>query len=523
MIKGNVLIWAVLGALLLASCNTSRLPEPITEVGTQAGGCDAWDAAEAYTGGDTVVFEGVTYRANWWTQGNNPATDSGSEGSGKPWIQVAGGCSGGGVEDTNAVTLYIDCPFSGKSISLSDGDYTADNLTVLGMPNDKVSSIRVKAGFKAEIFVDTNYHGRSLSLTSDNSCLTDNNFNDLLSSARVTRVGETNPCNTLTWTPNINYALGGVVLYPPNGRYYKVVNVTANGTEGTIPTISTYFWQPTECNSEDPDPPTSDVEKVVAAYYATFVGSVPRLKDIDSNYNLIYLFPATQAGGKPAGTLKFTAPPNGNGAWTNWAADMQLSRKQGRKFILSAGGAGQAIRFTDRSVSANFVNSVVEFYNAWGGFDGLDFNTFEADADPNAPEMIWIAKELKRRYPGFLITAPPAPWNKRDQRFCKDMLNAGAIDYCAPQYYDGPDLSDPAYLLENIKVWMDLMGPQNVVVGFGVNDELNNYWKIDLVVDTFKTLEPRYPDVKGVFDWRLDWDARDGYPFARRLGPLVTD
>ena len=26
-----------------------------------------------------------------------------------------------------------------------------------------------------------------------------------------------------------------------------------------------------------------------------------------------------------------------------------------------------------------------------------------------------------------------------------------------------------------------------------------------------------------MFDWRLDWDARDGYPFAKQLGPLITD
>lgn len=422
----------------------------------------------------------------------------------------------------NAVTLYIDCPFSGKSIGLSEGNCNLGNLVAPGMPHDKVSSLRVAEGFKAEILLDEGFSGRSLSFTGDDDCLVDNDFNDLLSSVKVTRAGGTNPCHALTWTRETNYQLGDVVIYPANGQFYKVVNVTTDGTDKTDPTISTWYWQSTTCEAPQP-PPIGNGNKVVASYYATFVGSVPRLKDIDPNYNLIYLFPATQAGGAPAGTLKFTAPLDGNGAWTNWAADMQLSRKQGRKFILSAGGAGQVIRFTDRNVSTNFVNSVVELYNTWGGFDGLDFNTFEADADPNTPEMIWVAKELKRRYPGFLITAPPAPWSKRDQKFCKDMLDAGAIDYCAPQYYDGPDLSDPAHLLENIEIWMGLMGPQNVVVGFGVNNELNNYWKIDSAVNTFETLEARYPDVKGVFDWRLDWDARDGYPFAKQLGPLVTD
>ena len=428
-----------------------------------------------------------------------------------------------GTTATDAVQLYIDCPFSGRSVSLGKGSYTVNDLTALGMPNDNVSAIRVQNGFKAEVFVDTDYRGRSLSLTKDDGCLVDDNFNDLLSSVKVTRVGT--PCNAPTWTPGVSYRLGDVVLYPANDRLYKVVNVTAGGTDATDPTISTWYWQPTTCEvPPGPNPPTGSSGKVVGTYYATFAGSVPRLKDIDPNYNLVYLFAATQAGGEPAGTLRFAAPPDGNGAWTNWAADLQVARSvQKRKMILSVGGANAGIRFTDRNVSTNFVNSVVRLYNDWGGFDGLDFNTFEADFNPNTPEMIWIAKELKRRYPGFLITAPPAPWNPRDQRFCKEMLDAGALDYCAPQYYDGPDLNRPAYLLENITLWMDLLGPSKVVVGFGVNNELNNYWTVGSAVDTFRELEARYPEVRGVFDWRLDWDARDGYPFARQLGPLVRN
>ena len=68
---------------------------------------------------------------------------------------------------------------------------------------------------------------------------------------------------------------------------------------------------------------------------------------------------------------------------------MQYARNvQQRKMILSVGGAGRAIRFTDRRVSATFVSSVEKLCDEWGGFDGLDFNTFEADADPNTPEMI---------------------------------------------------------------------------------------------------------------------------------------
>lgn len=262
--------------------------------------------------------------------------------------------------------------------------------------------------------------------------------------------------------------------------------------------------------------------RFVGTYYATFGDALPRLRDIDPRYNLIYLFSAVQAPGQPAGTLKFSPPGDARGAWTNWVADLHFARTaQRRTVLLSVGGAGNPLRFTDRAVSTAFVNSVDRLYAAWKGFDGLDFNTFEGDAAPNTAELIWIGQELKRRHPGFLITAPPAPWNTVDQRFCAAMLRAGALDYCAPQYYDGPRLNDPAYLLNNLETWVDLLGAEHVLVGFGVNAGLKHYWTVDSAAAAFRQVRTRFPGIRGVFDWRLDWDAGRGYPFARRFAPLV--
>jgi hypothetical protein len=47
--------------------------------------CDPWNACTAYYGGDTVTENGKTYKANWWTQGDDPATHNGPSGSGQPW------------------------------------------------------------------------------------------------------------------------------------------------------------------------------------------------------------------------------------------------------------------------------------------------------------------------------------------------------------------------------------------------------------------------------------------------------
>jgi len=54
--------------------------------------CQPWNASTAYVGGDTVTENGKTYKANWWTQGNDPATSSGASGSGQPWTLTTG-CS----------------------------------------------------------------------------------------------------------------------------------------------------------------------------------------------------------------------------------------------------------------------------------------------------------------------------------------------------------------------------------------------------------------------------------------------
>src|SRR5262249_41269632 len=54
-----------------------------------------WSASQVYTAGNQASLNGVNYRANWWTLGENPATHNGGPGSGMPWT-IIGNCSGGG-------------------------------------------------------------------------------------------------------------------------------------------------------------------------------------------------------------------------------------------------------------------------------------------------------------------------------------------------------------------------------------------------------------------------------------------
>ena len=45
----------------------------------------AWSSTAVYTAGNQASENGINYTANWWTQGNDPATNNGGSGSGQPW------------------------------------------------------------------------------------------------------------------------------------------------------------------------------------------------------------------------------------------------------------------------------------------------------------------------------------------------------------------------------------------------------------------------------------------------------
>lgn len=63
----------------------------------------AWQANAVYTSGMTVVENGVTYRANWWTQGVDPAQNSSRADTGTPWTVVAGGSDAATAWTANGV------------------------------------------------------------------------------------------------------------------------------------------------------------------------------------------------------------------------------------------------------------------------------------------------------------------------------------------------------------------------------------------------------------------------------------
>jgi hypothetical protein len=86
----------------------------------------AWSSATVYTAGEQASEAGINYTANWWTQGNDPATSNGGSGSGQPWTSdgsctggSGGGGGGGGGGGTGSVSGLLFSPYKDVTINMN--------------------------------------------------------------------------------------------------------------------------------------------------------------------------------------------------------------------------------------------------------------------------------------------------------------------------------------------------------------------------------------------------------------------
>lgn len=261
--------------------------------------------------------------------------------------------------------------------------------------------------------------------------------------------------------------------------------------------------------------------KVVAVYWTRWNPGI-RLTQVPQSYNVLYLFAAGRSG--DAGGIGW--------GMNDIAADIKTVRARGQRVVLSTGGAGQGINFSSRSVSQRFVDSVVRINTELGGtlaspvIDGVDFNTFEAEATPNTAEYLWMFTELKRRFgQDFGITSPPAPWKAQDKAMIREALSKDLMTYAGPQFYDDPGLADPAYIIKTTRDWVQNVAggdASKIVVGFGM-ENMANYSSIEQILTAWRAIEKEFPTIRGAFLWQHKTDSDRGWAFAKQLAPLVLD
>jgi hypothetical protein len=94
----------------------------------------AWSSTTVYTAGQQASENGIEYTANFWTEGNDPATNNGGSGSGQPWTSD-GSCTGGsssggggggttgGGGGTGSVSGLLFSPYKDVTINMNWNTY----------------------------------------------------------------------------------------------------------------------------------------------------------------------------------------------------------------------------------------------------------------------------------------------------------------------------------------------------------------------------------------------------------------
>ena len=132
------------------------------------GGLPVWNASGVYTNGNQVQSNSVKYQAKWWTQGEDPATHSNSDGV---WINQ-GAC---GTSSSVASTSKSSVVFSSKS-SVASSIASSIKSSVASSKSSSSSSIaggKKVIGYFAEWGVYArNYHVKNIETSGSAAILT---------------------------------------------------------------------------------------------------------------------------------------------------------------------------------------------------------------------------------------------------------------------------------------------------------------------------------------------------------------
>jgi hypothetical protein len=111
-----------------------------------------------------------------------------------------------GQPTSGLATFYKDCNYGGSAVALNAGTYTLSQMRALGILDDDISSVKVNAGYKVTLYQDDNFTGSTLTLTADDNCLVDNNWNDVTTSLKVE--ANTTSFSTVIQAESYNFMAG---------------------------------------------------------------------------------------------------------------------------------------------------------------------------------------------------------------------------------------------------------------------------------------------------------------------------
>lgn len=211
-----------------------------------------------------------------------------------------------------------------------------------------------------------------------------------------------------------------------------------------------------------------------------------RLINMPSQFNMFIYFACTGSGGgqSATGTVVYNAVSGIPIATV--AEDFATVRAQGKRVLLSIGGAGAQVYVNSLTNANNFIQSIKDINVSLGGsgttaaFDGIDWNNYEGVVDVNFRQwMTYAGQQLKAYYGSdFIISSPPAGYSlsgpgpnvTADRLLLAEMYAGNALDWFCPQFYDPSDLNT----LANKRLGLDVYNTAVTVNGQSVQIPRNH-------------------------------------------------
>lgn len=331
-------------------------------------------------------------------------------------------------------------------------------------------------------------------------------------------------------------------------------NAAAKGTPTPTPTL-TSTPTPLPTPSFTPTPCTSCMgglpKHLLTGYWQDFTNSATPLplSAVNPYYNIVAV--AFASSGSQSGQITFSidaklASALGGYTTAQFISDIATLHAQGRKVILSVGGAAGTVTIGDATSATNFATSAYGLMQSYG-FDGVDIDL------ENGINVTYLTSALQQ---------------------LSTLAGPNLILTLAPQTVDVASTSSPYFQLAlNIKTILPIVNTQYYNSGsmYGCDGKLYAYGGVDFItaqacillqgglrpdqvglglpastqaagkgyvapsvvnaaLDCLATgtncgtfIPPTtYSSIRGVMDWSINWDASNSYTFADTVGPHLS-
>ncbi|RUT45233.1 carbohydrate-binding protein [Paenibacillus anaericanus] len=538
----------------------------------------AWAPNVSYALNDTVTYGGNTYKdiqphtsLTGWEPPNVPALWQLVQGGGSDTVAPSAPTNLHAVgTTTSSITLAWDASSDNVGVTgyvVYQGSTLIDNVsgstlsyTNTGLSANMTYTYKVAAKDAAG---NVSGYSNQISVTTDSI-----SGGDLLPPTVPTNVtvsSTTSSSVSLSWTASTdnvgvtgyNVYQGTTLAFVATGTTATITGLAASTTysfaivakdaAGNVSASSAAISVTTQSIDVNQLP-----KHILTGYWHNFINNSSNIKlsEVPSQYDIIVLSFADMDLTKPGG-VTFNVDSKLStalGGYTNanLISDIQAKRAQGKKVILSIGGAEGNINLGSASPNiSNFVTSMSGLITQFG-LDGIDI---DLESGMNVANLTLAVRQIQQQFGSdFILTMAPQTIDMQNSNTSYMQIYNNLKDITTVvnvQYYnsgcmlgrDGQCYSQGTinFLTALSDLTLQWIEPSQFGIGVPAVTSAagGGYVALSVVNDALKclatgngcgTYKPvaKYPDIRGAMTWSINWDKTSNYNLANTVKPFLS-